>query len=120
MTDLLPLVCGALASLRAGPDGRRQSAYVLQLCRGEAADSAWLHRIVQRYLAQLELPASCAGSLAAIAFGHQASMRLAHQEAVRASGQVAPSWTSPWDEVAHQWNRTAGLGAAWPALGAQG
>jgi hypothetical protein len=116
LTDLLPLVCGALASLQAPSSAAAQARYVLRLCAGREEDSAWLHRVVDEHLRAVRVPADQAGTLAALAFGHQASTRLRHELLVRAAGDVPPAWRSPWDDVVRGWQSEPGLGADWSAL----
>lgn len=115
LLDLLPLLCGALASLE-GRDTADRAEHVLRLCSGQAADSDWLLTRVSRYVRDAGIPGDAAGALAALAFGHQASMRLAHTRLVQDAGEDAPQWRSLWDDVARGWGASPLLGWDWPAL----
>ncbi|MGI3782248.1 MAG: hypothetical protein ACRYG2_15915 [Janthinobacterium lividum] len=113
LTDLLPLLCLALAS-DCGTDDRAR--YVLRLCAGQESDSAWLLTAVRAYCQRVGVEPRHAGGLGALAWGYQASMRLVHEELVTAAGGTPSSWVSPADQVARSWSDHPGLGPSWPAL----
>ncbi len=116
LADLLPLLCGALASRYAPGGAATRATYVLSLCAGREAQSPWFLRTVARYLRTVGVPPLQAGALAGLAFGYQASMRLLHAQLVRDAGGDAVDWESPWDHVAARWWTRDGLGADWRAL----
>lgn len=116
LLDLLPLLCGSLATRHAPGDARRQAEHVVRLCTGAERDSDWLLRQVAGYLRAVGVPLDRAGALAGLVFRYQASMRLVHEELVRAAGDEPPQWESLWDEVARRWTTDAGLGSEWRAL----
>jgi hypothetical protein len=113
LTDLLPLLGLALAS--AHPAAER-AGYVLRLCAGEEPESDWLLASVRSYCGRLDVPLAQAGRLAALAWAYQASMRLVHEELVRAAGEAPSRWTSPAEEVARTWDLHPALGPTWSAL----
>lgn len=116
LVDLLPLLCLTAAKAAGQADVDRAADYVLATCRGDTPESAWLFEAVGTYLAEVGVPLALAGRLAALAWGHQASMRLVHEELVRASGLEPVQWRTPADVVAASWMDDAQLGRSWTAL----
>lgn len=116
LTDLLPLVCNALAAERGHRRASAAAEYVLRLCAGEEADSDWLLSVVRRYCRVVKVPLDQVGTLAALAWGYQASMRLVHEELVIEAGDVDPPWETSADAIARGWLMHRGLGLLWPAL----
>jgi thiamine kinase-like enzyme len=116
LTDVLPLLCNALAALRGHRRPTIAAQYVLRLCAGREADSPWLLSLVRSYCRQVGVPLDQAGALAALAWGYQASMRLVHQELVMRAGDEVVDWLSPADAVARGWPSSPDLGTSWSAL----
>lgn len=119
LTDLLPLLCNALAGLRGHRGAAAAERFVLSLCAGKETDSAWLLSLVRTYCGELGLPLSQAGRLGALAWGYQASMRLVHQELVAEAGVMPTDWESSADGIASGWLLDPDLGTSWPALTAR-
>jgi hypothetical protein len=115
-TDVLPLICNALAALNGCKETASIAEYVLRLCAGREADSAWLLRLLHSYCSQAGVPLDQAGALAALAWGYQASMRLVHDELVVQAGGAPVGWRSPADDIARNWLSYPDLGTTWPAL----
>jgi hypothetical protein len=115
-TDLLPLICNALAALNGYKEAASVAEYVLRLCAGREAESAWLFRLLYSYCFQAGVPLDQAGALAALAWAYQASMRLVHDELVVQAGGVPVGWRSPADDIARNWLTYPDLGTTWPAL----
>jgi hypothetical protein len=113
LTDLLPMLCLALAAGREADD---RADYVLRLCAGDEAESDWVLAAVRTYCRRVGVPIAQAGALGALAWGYQASMRLVHEELVTAAGEAPSRWVSPAEQVARSWASYPGLGADWPAL----
>lgn len=112
LLDLLPLLCLTTARL-AGPAGPHElAARVLALCAGQAADSAWLLALVRSAAAGLREP----GLVAALGWGHLASMPLVHAELARADGRTVVPWPTAAEQVAAAWCEHPRLGTAWSAL----
>jgi hypothetical protein len=111
LLDLVPLLCCSLARVRGGHGVERQAGYILELARGRAAESDWLFSRVAAYASRLGLPGETVGSLALLAWGHQASMRLVRDELLHRAGLPVRPWTSVgelvldawWDEVGTTW-----------------
>lgn len=116
LTDLLPLICNTLAALNGHENHSSAAEYVLRLCAGREADSAWLLGLLHSYCAQTGVPSDQAGALGALAWGYQASMRLVHDELVIRAGGMAVGWKSPADDIARKWLSYRGLGTTWAAL----
>jgi hypothetical protein len=116
LTDVLPLICIALAALNGYKEAPDAAEYVLRLCAGREADSAWLHRLLYSYCYQAAVPLDQAGALGALAWGYQASMRLVHDELVVQAGGVPIGWKSPADDIARNWLSYPDLGTTWAAL----
>jgi hypothetical protein len=116
LTDVLPLICNALAALNGYNEPLRAAEYVLRLCAGRETDSAWLLRLLSSYCSEVGIPLDQAGSLGALAWGYQASMRLVHDELVLQAGGVAIGWKSPADDIARNWLSYPDLGTTWAAL----
>ena len=116
LTDVLPLLCNALAALRGHRRPTIAAQYVLRLCAGREADSPWLLSLVRSYCRQVGVPLDQAGALAALAWGYQASMRLVHQELVMRAGDEVVDWLSPADAIARGWPSSPDLGTSWSAL----
>jgi thiamine kinase-like enzyme len=116
LTDVLPLLCNALAALRGHRRPTMAAQYVLRLCAGREADSPWLLSLVRSYCRQVGVPLDQAGALAALAWGYQASMRLVHQELVMRAGNEVVDWLSPADAIARNWPLSPDLGTSWSAL----
>lgn len=119
LTDLLPLLCNALALLRGHRAPASTAAYILRLCAGRETDSAWLLSLVRDYCKQVGVPVDQCGALGALAWGYQASMQLVHHELVVDVGGIPAPWESPADDVARRWLSYGGLGLTWPALTAR-
>jgi hypothetical protein len=117
--DLLPLLCQGLARVRRVSPAEAPGL-LLPTLRGETADSPWLMRQVRGSLRRLEIPLEAAGDLAAAALASWASLRLVHDELVRAAGGAVTAWTSPADVLAPRWLDDPHLGREWPALRAVG
>jgi len=116
LTDVLPLLCNALAALRGHCRPTVAAQYVLRLCAGREADSPWLLSLIRTYCRQVGVPLDQAGALAALTWGYQASMRLVHQELVMRAGDEVVDWLSPADAIARGWPLSPDLGRSWPAL----
>lgn len=115
LTDLLPLLCNALAALH-GHSTDAAAAYILSLCAGHEAHSEWLLASVRSYCRDVGVPLSACGALAALTWGYQASMRLVHDEQLIQAGEIMASWDSPADRIARGWMEHADLGLEWRAL----
>lgn len=113
LADTLPLLCGALASQQKGVG---EKEYVLRLCEGLAPESDWLFDRVRAYCQRVGVPLSAAGSLAALAWGRQASMQHAHRTVAAANGDHVDAWDSMWGFIADEWMVRPALGTAWIAL----
>jgi hypothetical protein len=116
LTDVLPLVCNGLAAMRGHRSARAAADYVIRLCAGQEEDSRWLLSQVRSYCRELRLPIDRAGVLAALAWGHEASMRLVHEELVRSAGAEVTPWETSADHVAREWLEHPDLGERWTAL----
>jgi hypothetical protein len=116
LTDVLPILCNAMAARHGRAGLKEQAEYILRLCAGQQAESSWLLSLIRRYCRQVGVPAGRAGALGALAWGYQASMRLHHEELVVAAGGTAPRWTSAADAVARAWLTRPHLGLEWSAL----
>jgi hypothetical protein len=116
LTDVLPLLCNALATRHGHRGAAEASRYILRLCAGDELDSRWLFGVVRSYCSQVRVPLGQAGALAALAWGYQASMRLVHEDLVRQTGSGISSWVTSADDVARQWCTHPGLGLSWTAL----
>jgi hypothetical protein len=116
LVDLLPLLCLGMARLRGARGAEGEAAVVLDLCRGADRDSAWLFDLVRSYAAETGVHVSALGSLALLAWSYQASMRLVHEELVRAAGGTPVAWVSAAEHVARAWSADPVLGAGWAAL----
>lgn len=116
LTDVLPLVCNALAATWGHYRPRDAANYIVRLCAGREADSGWLLTMVRNYCQALQVPLDKAGTLAALTWGYQASMRLVHEELIVEAGGVVPAWESSADFVARAWLQQADLGLTWRAL----
>jgi hypothetical protein len=114
LLDLLPLLFCSLARSRAGRGAERQAAYILDVARGGSADSDWLFARVAAYASRLDLPADAVGSLALLAWGHQASMRLVRDELLHEAGLPVLRWTSVGELVLDAWWQEWGAGWAGP------
>jgi hypothetical protein len=116
LVDLLPLLCLGMARLRGARGAEAEAAIVLALCRGDDRDSAWLFDLVRACAAASGVHASAVGALASLAWSYQASMRLVHEELVRAAGGTPVAWVSAAEHVARAWSADPVLGAGWSAL----
>lgn len=116
LTDLLPLLCTALAAAHRHHDPDAAAAYILRLCRGEEDDSAWLLAAVRAYCRALGVPLAATGTLGALAWGYQASMRLVYEELVASTGVAPAPWRTAADIVAVRWSADPCLGDQWGAL----
>jgi hypothetical protein len=116
LIDVVPLLCQGLARVRGHVGAASQAAFVLELCRGRSADSGWLFNQVENHAGRVGFPVDRAGSLATLAWAYQASMRLVHEELVRASGRVPVAWTSPAELIAGAWSADQELGSDWRAF----
>jgi hypothetical protein len=119
LTDLLPMLCYALAAARGQSGPTAMAEYVLRLCAGHESESGWLLSLVRGYCRQIGVPLDQAGALGALAWGYQASMRLVHQELMVNAGDVAVDWESPADGIARSWMSAPNLGTKWSALTAE-
>jgi hypothetical protein len=116
LTDVLPLICNALAAVNGYKEARDVADYVLRLCAGREADSEWVLSLLSSYCFQTGVPLDQAGTLAVLAWGYQASMRLVHDELVVQAGGVPVGWKSPADDIARDWLSYPDLGTTWAAL----
>jgi hypothetical protein len=116
LVDLVPTLALGMARLRGWHRPASQATYVLRLGAGLAPESGWFFDHVRDALRRLSIPSHRAGELAALAWGYQASMRLRHDELVRATGAVAFPWVSTAELIAPAWLDHDGIGLAWPAL----
>lgn len=116
LLDLLPVLCLATARAAGRVNLPSQADYVLALCAGTAAESAWLLGLVADYCRRSGVPLEAAGRLAMLTWGHVASMPLVHAELTAAHEGAVDAWPTPADLVAQRWATRPDLGLEWPAL----
>jgi hypothetical protein len=120
LTDVLPVVCNALAALRGHRGAVPAAGYIIRLCAGHEPDSGWLLSQIRTYCREVRVPVDRAGALAALAWGYEASMRVVHEELVRSAGADVTPWETPADHIARHWLDHPDLGERWTALSSSG
>lgn len=118
--DLLPLLCHSLALRRGLADPDAGGRYIVHLCAGKEPESPFLISLVLRYLRALDIDLRHAAALGALAWAHEASIRLVHDEMLVESGVVPSPWRTAADYVAPAWRDRDDLGTEWVALDSGG
>ena len=116
LLDLLPLAALATARAAGATSTGAQAAYSLRLCAGKADRSGWFLALIASACGAGGVRLEDAGTVAALAWGHLASMPLVHVELARQAGQEVEPWPTAAQDVAAAWLSHPGLGEAWPAL----
>lgn len=115
LVDLVPFLCWGLARRRRLVRPDAQASFVVALCRGELPESRLFFSAVSQYGDRLGLAAGQVAHLAALAWGHQASMRVRHDELLAASGSPVATWQSLGELVLARWIGDPRLGVDWRA-----